>query len=72
MKIIDQLSESYSAHITKHLPSVAYHDEPKFLKMQEVIKLILAMEWLYNEKKVRVNQNWIQFHTENISECNFD
>ncbi len=68
MKIVDQFSDSYSAYITDRLPSVAYHDEPKFLKMQEMIKLILAVEWLYNEKKVRVNQSWVQFHTENISE----
>ena len=31
--------------------------------MQELIKLIVAVEWLYKEKGVRPNQDWIMQHT---------
>ncbi len=48
----------YSKYITDHFSSVAYFDEPLFLKMKEYIKLILAVEWL-KEKKVNFSQNWI-------------
>ena len=44
MKITDGCSSLYSKYITQIYQSVAYYDEPKFLKMQELIKLILAVE----------------------------
>ncbi|XP_064390178.1 uncharacterized protein LOC135338094 [Halichondria panicea] len=53
---------AYSRYITEHFDSVAYYDEPLFLKMKEYIKLILAVEWL-KEKGVHFSQNWIQEHT---------
>ncbi len=63
MKITDGCSSLYSKYITAIYPNVAYHDEPRFLKMQEMIKLVLAVEWLHNEKGVRVNQEWMMGHT---------
>ena len=68
MKIVDMNSSSYSKYITKILPSVAYHDEPKFLKMQELIKLVLVAEWLYKEKGVEVNHEWMMVHTNNLND----
>ena len=62
LKITDHSSSLYSKYITEVLPSVAYHDEPKFLKLQEIVKLTLAVEWLYKEKGIRVNQNWLDSH----------
>lgn len=64
MKITDQSSSLYSKYITNIYQSVAYFDEPLFLKMQELIKLILAVEWLNNEKGVRVSKKWIEQHTQ--------
>ena len=63
MKIKDGCSSLYSKYITQNYQSVAYYDEPKFLKMQELIKLILGVEWLYKEKGVRVNREWMMKHT---------
>lgn len=63
MKITDESSSLYSQYITEYYRSVAYHDEPRFLKMQEIVKLMLAVEWLYNEKGVRANQEWVMMHT---------
>ena len=62
MKIVDDSNTIYSKYISEIYPSVAYHDEPRFLKMQELIKLILAAEWL-TEKGVRVNKQWMMAHT---------
>ena len=62
MKIVDDTSSLYSKYITEIYPSVAYHDEPRFLKMQELIKLILAAEWL-TEKGVKVSKKWMMEHT---------
>ena len=53
----------YSKYISEILPSIAYHDEPNFLKVQEVIKLVLAVEWLCNEKGIEVNREWMMKHT---------
>ena len=58
MAITDQASSSYSDYITTHYDSVAYYDEPLFLKMKELIKLILAMEWLKKKKGVKFNKKW--------------
>lgn len=63
MKIVASSSSLYSKYITAIYQSVAYFDEPNFLKMQELIKLILAVEWLYKKKGVRVNQEWVMKHT---------
>ena len=63
MRIKSDCSPLYSKYITECYPSIAYHDEPKFLKVQELIKLVLAVEWLYNEKGVRMNQEWVRKHT---------
>ena len=63
MKITDGCSSLYSEYATKIYQSVGYYDEPRFLKMQEIIKLVLAVEWLYNEKGVRVSEEWVMMHT---------
>lgn len=63
MKITDGTTPLYTDYVTDKYPSIAYYDEPKFLKMQELIKLILAVEWLYKEKGVRVNEEWMMNHT---------
>jgi hypothetical protein len=58
MKITDDSSSSYTNYITDIYPSIAYYDEPLFLKMQELIKLILAVEWL-RDRKVRFSRPWM-------------
>ena len=58
MTIQDEGNPTYSDYITTHYDSVAYHDEPLFLKMKELIKLILAMEWLKGQG-VKFNRTWI-------------
>ncbi len=63
MKITADSSIAYSKYVTDIYQSVARYDEPNFLKMQELIKLIVAVEWLYNEKGVRVSKEWIIKHT---------
>ena len=67
IQIKDGTSPSYSEYITQMYPSIAYHDEPKFLKVQEVIKLILAVEWLWG-KGIRVNKEWMLMHTSQSTE----
>jgi len=62
MKIGADTNSLYSKYITEIYPSVAYHDEPRFLKLQELIKLILAAEWLI-EKGVKVSKKWMMEHT---------
>ncbi|XP_064390181.1 uncharacterized protein LOC135338096 [Halichondria panicea] len=55
----------YSKYITEIFDSVAYHDEPKFLKIKEIIKLVLAVEWLkekLDEKNIKFSQVWIDEH----------
>ena len=52
MKIVDASNSLYTKYISEIYPIVAYHDEPRFLKMQE---LIVAAEWL-TEKGVRGEQ----------------
>ena len=42
MRIVDESSSLYTKYITEIFPSVAYHDEMLFLKVQELIKLILV------------------------------
>ena len=58
MRINDESNMRYSKYISKNYPAVAYYDEPLFLKMQELIKLVLAAEWLI-EKGVKVNKEWM-------------
>lgn len=58
MKITADSNSCYSKYITDIYPSIAYYDEPLFLKMQELIKLILAMEWL-RDKGVRFSRPWM-------------
>ena len=57
----------YSKYITEIFDSVAYHDEPKFLKIKEIIKLVLAVEWLkekMDEKDMKFSQVWIEEHVQ--------
>ena len=62
MKIDNQAQPMYSKYITEIYDSVAYHDEPLFLKMQELIKLILAVEWLQKQGTTFHNE-WMMGHT---------
>ena len=62
MTIVDDSSSVYTKYITEIYPSVAYHDEPRFLKMQELVKMILAAEWLI-EKGVKISKEWTMQHT---------
>ena len=56
---VDGRSSLYTKYITEMYPNVAYHDEPLFLKMQELIKLVLAAEWLVDEKAVKISREWM-------------
>ena len=56
--ITDETNSLYTKYISKIFPNIAYHDEPLFLKMQELSKLILACEWL-KEKGVKLSQKWM-------------
>ena len=58
MKIVDDSRPLYTKYITEIYPSIAYHDEPLFLKMQELIKLILATEW-FIKKGVNISRKWM-------------
>jgi len=62
IRIVDDSNSLYSKYITEMLPSIAYDDEPLFLRMQELIKLILAAEW-FTEKGVKVSKRWMMEHT---------
>ena len=66
MTIVDDSSSLYTKYITEIYPSVAYHDEPFFLKMQELIKLILAAEW-FVEKGVSIDKEWMMEQTSKSS-----
>ena len=58
MRINAESSMRYSKYISKKFNAVAYHDEPLFMKMRELVKLILAAEWLV-EKGVQVDEEWM-------------
>ena len=58
MRINDETNMRYSKYISKHFRAIAYHDEPLFLKVQELIKLVLAAEWLV-EKGLKVDEDWM-------------
>lgn len=63
LHINDECSSAYTRYINRVLPSVAYHDEPLFLKIGEILKLILAAEWLVAEKGVKISQRWLEEHS---------
>lgn len=59
IKWFDKESSSpYSDYITNIYDSIAYHDEPDFLKMKEIVKLILAVEWL-RDHGVKFSKEWV-------------
>ncbi len=63
----EECNLEYSKYITEIFDSVAYHDEPKFLKMKEIVKLVLAVEWLkekLDEKNMKFSQVWIDEHVQ--------
>ena len=62
MQIVDTASALYTKYLTNHFDSIAYHDEPLFLKVKEIIKLMLAAEWL-RDKGVQFSKMWIEEHT---------
>jgi hypothetical protein len=58
MRINAESNMRYSKYISKKFDAVAYYDEPLFMKMRELVKLILAAEWLI-EKGVKVDEEWM-------------
>ena len=62
MKISFTGSSSYTDYLTENFDSIAYHDEPSFLKMKEIVKLMLAVEWL-RDNGVKFSEEWIKEHT---------
>lgn len=52
-------SAHYSDYITRVLPIIAECDEPIFLKLQEIIKLILSVEWL-KKKGIVISKKWMR------------
>ena len=62
MQIVDDTSPAYTKYVTEVLDSVAFYDEPMFLRMQELTKLILAVEFL-NERGVRFDRDWFMEKT---------
>ncbi len=68
--ITAETSKLYSKYISDILPSVAYHDEPKFLKIPELVKLIVAVEWLCKDKKVQIDEEWFMKQTTKAADVN--
>ena len=62
MKIDVTTSPSYTDYLTENFDSIAYHDEPTFLKMKEIVKLMLAVEWL-RDNGVEFSDEWLKEHT---------
>ena len=58
MRINDETNMRYSKYISKKFDAVAYHDEPLFLKVRELIKLVIAAEW-FVKKGVKVDEDWL-------------
>ena len=63
MKITCEAKPMYSKYISEYFYNVAYYDEPLFLKMQELMKLIVAIEWM-KDKGIVFNKKWLNYHTE--------
>ena len=49
---------NYSEYITRVLPPISEYDEPDFAKFQEVIKMVLAAEWLL-DKGIEMSEKWM-------------
>ena len=62
MAINSMRSSSYSKYLTEKFDAIAYYDEPLFLKMKELIKLIVAIEWFVEEKGVKFSAEWMNKH----------
>ena len=61
----DGRNSDYSKYVTGIFDNVAYHDEPLFLKVQEIIKLVLAIEWLSKKLKeldMSFSRKWVNEH----------
>ena len=52
-------SPLYSEYITRVLPLIAEHDEQSFLRLQEIIKMVCAAEWL-KEKGIEMSEKWMK------------
>ena len=63
MRITDRSKPMYTEYITEYFNNVAYHDEPLFLKMQELVKLVIAFEWM-KKKGIHFKEKWMKYHTE--------
>lgn len=68
LKIETEANVNWSQRISEQLPNIGYHDEPKFLKLQELVKLIVVVEWLCKEKNVRISLEWVEMHTSGQTE----
>lgn len=62
MRILDVERQAYTKYATEIFDSIAYHDEPRFLKIKEIVKLIVIAEWLC-DKKVPINIEWVMEKT---------
>ena len=64
LSINDDILPNYSKYICRVLPQIAKYDEPLFTKLQEVLKMLLAAEWL-RDKGIEMSEKWIQNATRN-------
>ena len=62
MRIVDEGRQAYTKYATEMFDSIAYHDEPRFLKIKEIVKLIVIAEWLC-DRKVPINIEWVMEKT---------
>ena len=62
----EESSSPYSKYISSNFDSIAYHDEPLFLKMKEIVKLMLAVEWL-RDRGVKFSEEWVKQSTNKAS-----
>ena len=65
--IDQQHNPGYSNYVTQNFDSIAYYDEPLFFKMKEIIKLILAAEWL-RDKGVQFSKKWLEEHASSLQD----
>ena len=64
LSINADFSPNYSKYISRVLPQIAKYDEPIFTKLQEVLKMLLAAEWL-RDKGIEMSEKWMQNATRN-------
>ena len=58
LSVISDHRPNYRKYINRVLPKIAEYDEPHFTKFQEVLKMILAVEWL-RDKGIEMSEKWM-------------